>query len=183
MVESLSKEIEGEGESESESKGKGTKQKTDGSVIEDRKKHLLKNLTTEKGRKKLITFPVGCFKCGGRGHLSRQCPTGEDTGVCFRCGEKGHLHKNCTKPFLGVEKNGKKEAGDDGGGRPRRVICFKCGKEGHISPHCMAFLLIGPCYKCGKIGHLQAKCTDGDEKSRITGKGRKKMGRKIRGKN
>ena len=37
---------------------------------------------------------VTCYRCGGKGHLQRDCINARDK-ICFKCGQKGHLKKMC----------------------------------------------------------------------------------------
>ncbi|KAI3665770.1 hypothetical protein L6452_44401 [Arctium lappa] len=36
----------------------------------------------------------GCFKCGQKDHMSRDCPS---RGVCYECREPGHIKRDCPK--------------------------------------------------------------------------------------
>ncbi|MCI30238.1 cellular nucleic acid-binding protein, partial [Trifolium medium] len=53
-----------------------------------------------------------CFRCGGMGHKSFECPKKEDK--CFKCGRLGHIADVCRE----------------------KMVCFNCGEEGHKSPAC-----------------------------------------------
>ena len=84
-----------------------------------------------------------CFKCGGSGHYSRECPTkgkgkgkgvgnkgtgkGGKGGTCFNCGIEGHFARECPKKGKGKGK-GEKGKGKGGG---YQGTCFNCGKVGH----------------------------------------------------
>lgn len=36
-----------------------------------------------------------CYRCGGRGHVQRECPTAKRNPVCWDCGVEGHTKWNC----------------------------------------------------------------------------------------
>eukprot|EP00890_Picochlorum_soloecismus_P001600 jgi/Picsp_1/2440/NSC_05901-R1_protein len=42
-------------------------------------------------------FEMGmtCFKCGGYGHMARDCPNPQRQKPCFMCAEFGHSSRNC----------------------------------------------------------------------------------------
>jgi len=39
--------------------------------------------------------PQGCWNCGSRGHLSRECPHEMTGEYCFRCGTRGYTVRTC----------------------------------------------------------------------------------------
>jgi Zinc knuckle len=38
---------------------------------------------------------VGCFRCGEKGHMIKQCPISKDGLRCKACGKFGHMEKAC----------------------------------------------------------------------------------------
>ncbi|KAK9824496.1 hypothetical protein WJX72_010821 [[Myrmecia] bisecta] len=76
-----------------------------------------------------------CFKCGGRGHMARDCPNQERQKPCFLCAQFGHTRQNCPNRISGV-------------------ICFKCNRAGHLARDCPGGTQTGPqlqrlCQRCG----------------------------------
>jgi hypothetical protein len=63
----------------------------------------------------------GCFTCGGRGHIARDCPSPrtskfnvgnqQKSRTCYTCGELGHLAKNCSGKRSEVVKSGNGQGG------------------------------------------------------------------------
>ncbi|KAI3707139.1 hypothetical protein L6452_25391 [Arctium lappa] len=47
--------------------------------------------------------PVGCAKCGKKGHATRECPIRGP--VCFECRKPGHMRKDCPKLVGGNRGN------------------------------------------------------------------------------
>ena len=87
---------------------------------------------------------IQCYRCGGWGHTSRECPTpkGSGKGGGDRKGMKGH---------------GKSD-GWAGKGAPRMstLTTTKGGGKGHKGKGYQ-----GECWKCGKMGHKQWECRGG----------------------
>lgn len=65
----------------------------------------------------------GCYTCGGRGHIARDCPTPSSNSskqgggyqrkprTCYSCGELGHMVKNCPSKPRDTEKTGNDQGG------------------------------------------------------------------------
>ncbi|KAI7954993.1 hypothetical protein MJO28_005393, partial [Puccinia striiformis f. sp. tritici] len=56
-------------------------------------------------------------KCGGEGHISKDCTNPTTPKSCYNCGDSGHIYS------LGDQK------------------CFHCGEVGHISRDCCVLKL------------------------------------------
>lgn len=62
-----------------------------------------------------------CAKCGGRGHVDRECARGAGATkapefACYRCGEAGHLARECPNDGRGGNGGGDGRPGSAGGG-------------------------------------------------------------------
>jgi len=103
-----------------------------------------------------------CFRCGGVGHMSNQCPnevmakpcplcakTGHDSyscplnRICFNCGIPGHINRECSERR----------------GMPRRIVCGACFISGHHRWECREKMHNIPtygatCFVCSKDGHF-----------------------------
>lgn len=62
----------------------------------------------------------GCFSCGGRGHIARDCPSStsrQNIGfqrkprTCYTCGEVGHISRDCLNKTKYVLKAGNEQGG------------------------------------------------------------------------
>jgi len=133
---------------------------------------LMLNETALMGLPISLRFDNGktfsCFKCGGNGHLARDC---SEPDVCYKCGGVGHFAKDCTssegketrscffcKQSGHLAKDCPSEEGDG---------CYKCGGKGHIARSCPEPNSIledqRECFVCGKKGHLIKDCPDKDK--------------------
>lgn len=115
-----------------------------------------------------------CYKCGGFGHMARDCSLGGARSGCFNCGGEGHISRDCPEPRQGggkqcyncnetghMSKDRPLKQGGGGGGR----ACYNCGGTDHISRDCTAPRQSGgggggrACYNCGGIDHISRDCT------------------------
>ena len=126
---------------------------------------------------------IRCYRCGGVGHIAKDCVNEPLKRCCFRCGESGHDSRSCTNEVcyncfetghiasqcpnkrrrnLDINilkypfKNMKPPFPDFD-----RVRCMSCDKLGHIN--CREVMEFGPiemyCYMCGKVGHHGSACS------------------------
>ena len=104
-----------------------------------------------------------CYRCGGTGHISRECtqaggaPGGGRAGgqECYKCGQQGHIARNCSQGggSYGGQQGGYGggrggfggQQGGYGGGAARQTTCYSCGGFGHMSRDCTQGQ---KCYNC-----------------------------------
>lgn len=80
-----------------------------------------------------------CFRCGGVGHRSANCPNAAQVKPCPLCAGTGHEMREC----------------------PVRAVCFNCGVPGHVSRECPQRRGLPPrriCTLCYQSGHDKTQC-------------------------
>ncbi|GLA56548.1 hypothetical protein AtubIFM54640_000204 [Aspergillus tubingensis] len=95
-----------------------------------------------------------CYRCGGVGHISRECQASPAEGFggaaagggqeCYKCGRVGHIARNCPQ-----------SGGYGGGFGGRQQTCYSCGGFGHMARDCTNGQ---KCYNCGEVGHVSRDC-------------------------
>jgi hypothetical protein len=131
--------------------------------------------------------PFNCYKCGGKGHIARNC-TAETTAesvmntgnpdkktgqrpppICYVCKSEGHISRNCTQENKAAESVFTDSFAKKTTETRPRPVCFNCNEIGHIARNCT---LEKPkserskarskepfvCYKCGEEGHMAREC-------------------------
>jgi RecJ-like exonuclease len=97
-----------------------------------------------------------CNRCGGRGHLARECPSPEAvTGTSTST-------SNTKPPPQFVPQPNKSSGGGAGPSQKKGggIICSKCGKTGHTGAQCWGKNTKGAvtCPHCKRTGHNTDKC-------------------------
>jgi len=103
-----------------------------------------------------------CFRCGGVGHMSGQCPNEEQSKPCPLCAKTGHDSYSCALSRIcfncGVPGHINREC-PERRGLPRRIVCGACFISGHHRWECRERIRNIPsygatCLVCGKAGHF-----------------------------
>ena len=68
---------------------------------EDGEVYVRRHATTEQ---KSVSGEVRCVRCGGRGHLARECPSPR---TCHNCGLTDHLARDCPQDIFSHQVNNK----------------------------------------------------------------------------
>ncbi|CAK0787051.1 hypothetical protein CVIRNUC_010267 [Coccomyxa viridis] len=69
-----------------------------------------------------------CYRCGGQGHMSFNCPNAEKQRPCYLCGQFGHNRADCPN-----------------------TLCYKCNQPGHLARDCAsAQVVTAVCLRCGR---------------------------------
>ena len=96
-----------------------------------------------------------CYRCGGSGHLARDCPTPEGKGPKGKGKTKGEAAKGWSK---GWPKGGAKGA-LQGKGSFQGKGTFGGAKGGGQKGAGKGFGYQGVCWNCGQVGHKSAECS------------------------
>lgn len=59
----------------------------------------LEHERTQRDARRRQTSAGSCFTCGRRGHLARDCRSGNRPFTCYNCKQPGHLARDCTVPL------------------------------------------------------------------------------------
>ena len=110
-----------------------------------------------------IYFIMSCYSCGQRGHLAKECQSGQ---VCFNCSQPGHIARDCQQPALCHNCKSPDHMSYDctepkPEREPRSDACYECGQSGHFAYACpdrQAKRGGNACYSCGEEGHRQYEC-------------------------
>ena len=59
----------------------------------------LERKRTQRDARRQQPSSGACFSCGRRGHLARDCRSGNRPLTCYNCKQPGHLARDCTIPL------------------------------------------------------------------------------------
>ena len=71
-----------------------------------------------------------CFKCGGKGHMARDCAAPPRPRACYLCAQLGHDSRDCPNS-----------------------LCWRCQRPGHMARDCpygYSAAATGACTRCAR---------------------------------
>ena len=113
---------------------------------EDGRKYIRRHGMTEE----MVEDNVTCKRCGGCGHLARNCPS---PAPCFHCSETGHKAANCPQNDFFLNKTNKVH--DTNSKKPFKLKILQETSSKRSQTQSPKF-----CHFCEQEGHGIRECPD-----------------------